>query len=77
MNGSARFSSELLPSVSRLIKTRLCGFAQKNADSQNNVRTPLTELKKKAKVRVVKRVPERDPITTKSHNYAKNSRPKP
>ncbi len=50
MNGSARFSTELLSSISRLIKTRLCGFAQKNADSQNNVRTPLTEFKKKAKV---------------------------
>ncbi|MEN9469408.1 MAG: hypothetical protein RL630_1141 [Verrucomicrobiota bacterium] len=52
MNGSARFSSEFLSSVSHLIRTYLCGFAQKNADSQNNVRTLLTAFKKKSKVRV-------------------------
>ena len=52
MNDSARFSPELLPAGSRLIKTRLCGFTQKTADSQNKVRTLLTELQKKAKVRL-------------------------
>jgi hypothetical protein len=57
MNGSARFSFKLLPAGSQLIKACLCGFTQKTADSQNKVRTLLTELQKKAKVRVVSASP--------------------